>query len=126
MDVLNLKGTDDTPTIVLNAEEKVFNISGRSLPEDAASFYNPVLTWLDDFATTQSGVAMKFEVKLEYFNTASSKLLLDIFSKLESINSNNGNSVNLEWYYEDDDEDMMEAGEEYSELVELNFTLKQY
>ena len=126
MEVLNLAGTEDTPTIVLNAEEKVFSISGRSLPEDAASFYAPVLKWLSDFESSQSGVNITFEVKLEYFNTASSKLLLDIFSKLEDINSNDSNTVKLEWYYETDDEDMMEAGEEYSELVELDFVLKPY
>ncbi|MDP4267329.1 MAG: DUF1987 domain-containing protein [Bacteroidota bacterium] len=126
MEPLFLEGKEDTPKIILNSQSNQYLISGRSLPEDATSFYSPVLKWLDEFSTqTVADPNVKFEVRLEYFNTASSKLLLDIFSKLEGL-SENGKKVTVQWYYSEDDEDMLEAGEEYSELVDLKFEMKTY
>jgi hypothetical protein len=58
---------------------------------------------------------------MTYFNTASSKIILDILMKLEELHED-GNEVLIEWHYEEDDEDMQEAGEEYSEIVEVPFT----
>ena len=68
---------------------------------------------------------MEFEFKLEYFNTASSKLILDVLTKLEDV-KNSGKAITVLWYFYDDDEDMEEAGEEFSELVDLEFEFKEY
>lgn len=46
MEILNLKGTEDTPTILLDKKNGIFEISGRSLPEDSAEFYTPVIEWI--------------------------------------------------------------------------------
>ncbi|MFW6224205.1 MAG: DUF1987 domain-containing protein, partial [Bacteroidota bacterium] len=81
MDVIKIKGTEDTPTIILDTEREIYEISGRSLPEDVAVFYDPVLNWLDEYAESPNEKT-EFTFKLTYFNTASSKLLLDILLKL--------------------------------------------
>ncbi|WP_027000568.1 DUF1987 domain-containing protein [Eisenibacter elegans] len=120
MDVINSEGTEDTPKIILDKNNGIFEISGRSLPEDAAEFYDPVLQWLGEYGSSPNPETV-FIFKLEYFNTASSKLILDILSKLEGIT---GTSVL--WYYHEDDEDMQEAGTEFSELVEVPFEFKPY
>lgn len=117
MAVLNIAGTEDTPSVVLDKENNLLEMSGRSLPEDAAEFYRPVLEWLDDYAASPNAET-KFHMKLEYFNTASSKLLLDILTKLEDIDN-----AKVLWYYHDDDEDMEEAGEEFEELIDVEFEL---
>lgn len=119
MDVLVIAGTEDTPHVILDAANAKFEMSGRSLPEDVTSFYKPVFEWL---AKVDGISKMDFHIKLEYFNTASSKILLDIFSKLEGLKEN-GVDVTIVWNYSSDDEDMQEAGEEYSELVEVPFKL---
>ena len=119
---INLEGTEDTPKIILDATNNIFEISGRSLPEDCAQFYKPILEWLDTFSPTEK---MNFEFKLDYFNTASSKLILDILNRLEKYKIK-GKEVVISWYYTEDDEDMQEAGEEFSELVEIPFELKSY
>jgi hypothetical protein len=62
------------------------------------------------------------EIKLEYFNTSSSKCILDLFKKLESIN-NIANQVKVNWYFEEDDEDMAEAGEDYQAIIGLPFNM---
>lgn len=119
MDKLSIAGTEDTPTVLLDKDAGVFEISGRSLPEDAAEFYAPILQWLEDYASAANGNT-DFEMKLEYFNTASSKLLLDVLTKLEDIDNSK-----VIWYFHDDDEDMEEAGEEFEEIIEdVEFELR--
>jgi len=61
-------------------------------------------------------------VQLEYFNTSSSKCILDVFKKLEAIHKS-GNEVIINWYYEEDDEDMLEAGEDYESIIRIPFKM---
>ncbi len=124
MSVIKIQGTDDTPTVTLDKENNIFEISGRSLPEDVVVFYKPILEWLDAYKEDPLEKTV-FDFKLEYFNTASSKLLLDVLLKLEDISSD-GHDVLVRWHYPDDDEDMEEAGEEYSEIVEVPFEQVPY
>ena len=119
METLIIAGTEDTPAVKLDATSGVYELVGRSLPEDVTTFYKPVFEWLASAAGLSK---MVFDVKLEYFNTASSKVILDIFSKLEGLKEE-GTDVSINWHYAEDDEDMQEAGEEYSELVEVPFKL---
>ena len=120
MEVINLDGTEDTPKIILDKAKGLFEISGRSLPEDAAEFYNPILEWLEKYSK-DTNPQTRFLFKLEYFNTASSKLILDILSKLEDIEN-----TTVVWYFHEDDEDMEEAGEEFSDLVDIPFEFETY
>jgi SiaC family regulatory phosphoprotein len=120
MEIISLEGTEDTPKILLNKENGILEISGRSLPEDSAEYYQPILDWIEEYATSPNEKT-EFVFKLEYFNTASSKLILDVLSSLEDIPG-----MSIMWYFHEDDEDMQEAGEEFSELVELPFEFKTY
>lgn len=120
--MLNIIATEDTPEITFNGETNELIISGRSLPEDVSTFYKPVFEWLEGFSNTQTpGTVFKF--KLEYFNTASSKIILDILMKLEDMMESKQSELKIEWYYFESDDDMLEAGEEYKELVEIPFHL---
>ncbi len=123
--ILKIAGTEDTPDIFHDFDNKEFIISGRSLPEDVTTFYKPVFEWLAQFAA-QSSNSMTFKFKLEYFNTASSKIILDILLKLEEIISEGNKTIAIEWHYMSGDDDMAEAGEEYKELVEIPFKLIAY
>lgn len=123
--ILKINGTEDTPEIIYDVASNEFSISGRSLPEDVTSFYTPVFEWLNVFSTQTINKTI-FKIKLEYFNTASSKIILDILMKLEDIISSNKNEIVVEWHYSENDDDMLEAGEEYAELVEIPFTLISY
>lgn len=124
MEVIKIKGTDDTPSIILDKENEILEISGRSLPEDVTTFYEPILNWLDEYAENPNPKTV-FAFKLVYFNTASSKLLLDILMKLEEMHEN-GNDILIKWYYPEDDEDMEEAGEEYADIVDVPFEQVSY
>ncbi|NOQ24725.1 MAG: DUF1987 domain-containing protein [Bacteroidales bacterium] len=124
MEVIKIKGTDDTPTIILDKDGEIFEISGRSLPEDVTTFYEPVLNWLDDYQE-EANDNTTFSFKLVYFNTASSKLILDILMKLEEMHED-GKEVLIKWFFPEDDEDMEEAGEEYADIVEVPFEQISY
>lgn len=95
METIKIMGTDDTPTVILDAENDIFEISGRSLPEDVTAFYDPILNWLDEYAANPNPKTI-FTFKLVYFNTASSKLLLDILMKFEEMREN-GLDVLIKW-----------------------------
>jgi len=122
METLNITATEDTPEITFNNETNEFILSGRSLPEDVTSFYKPVFEWLEKYAE-ETTPTITFKFKLEYFNTASSKIILDILMKLEDMMESKENGLKIEWYYFESDDDMLEAGEEYKELVEIPFHL---
>ncbi|MBO7142759.1 MAG: DUF1987 domain-containing protein [Bacteroidales bacterium] len=124
MRVIKIQGSDDTPKVILDADNNTFEISGRSLPEDVVAFYDPILEWLDEYAQNPLDKTV-FNFKLEYFNTASSKLLLDVLLKLEDM-YDAGHDVLVKWHYPDDDEDMEEAGEEYADIVEVPFEQVSY
>jgi hypothetical protein len=124
METIKIQGTEDTPKIILDAENELLEISGRSLPEDVSSFYEPVLNWLNEYAENPKKKTI-FNFKLTYFNTASSKLLLDILMKLEEMHEK-GLDVLIRWHYPEDDEDMAEAGEEYADIVDVPFEQISY
>lgn len=124
MEALIIEETDETPKIVLDAANNKFEFFGKSLPEDVTTFYGQVLDWLDEYGQSTNPKTV-VDIKLVYFNTASSKLILDILFKLEEIHDE-GNDLSIVWHYQEDDEDMEEAGEEYADLVEMPFELKKY
>ncbi len=124
MDSIIINATEDTPGIRLDAGNNIFELSGRSLPEDVSKFYGPILAWLDEYAKSPNKQTV-FDFKLSYFNTASSKIILDILMKLEAIH-NDGQDIAIKWHYPTDDEDMMEAGEEYADIVDVPIELVEY
>ncbi|MBN2482320.1 MAG: DUF1987 domain-containing protein [Bacteroidales bacterium] len=124
METIKIQGTEDTPRIILDAENDILEISGRSLPEDVAAFYEPVLNWLKDYGENPKDKTI-FNFKLTYFNTASSKLLLDILMILEELKEK-GNDILIRWHYPEEDEDMEEAGDEYADIVDVPFEKVSY
>ncbi len=121
MEVLDIRATNDTPKVLLDPENDIFEISGRSLPEDVVTFYQPVIDWLEEYKDSPNEFT-EFVFKYIYFNTATSKLIQDILIKLEEIHEE-GNKIQVIWFYEEDDEDMLDLGEEFSENVDIPFEI---
>ncbi|MFI5219843.1 MAG: DUF1987 domain-containing protein [Bacteroidia bacterium] len=113
-----------TPNINFNSVTGILEISGKSIPENSVEFYRPLYEWLDQYAQ-QPNKQTQFIVRLEYFNTSSSKCLLDIFRKLEAVNKAGASEITVRWLYEADDEDMMEAGDDYQTIVKLQFKIEK-
>lgn len=124
MEALYLEATDETPEVKLDKEKNIFEFNGKSLPEDVVTFYNPIMDWLDAYSDQLNEVS-EFKFRLDYFNTASSKMILDILLKLEEF-QDSGKEVKVKWYFAEDDEDMEEAGLEYAEIVDVPFEYESY
>ena len=121
MEPLSIEGTAKTPTVKFNGQEGVIEIKGRSIPENSIEFYKPLVEWLEEYSKTPLDLT-QVNVQLEYFNTSSSKCILDVFKKLEAIHKSS-NEVIINWYYEEDDEDMLEAGEDYESIIRVPFKM---
>jgi len=121
MDNLIIEGTKQTPEIDFDAISGVLKLSGRSIPENTFEFFNPVLIWLDEFSG-QAPDKVIAKINLEYFNTSSSKYILEILKRLKSVLKDD-KDVLVEWYYEEDDEEMMETGEDYEDVSGLPFEI---
>ncbi len=124
MEVIRYKEDGYLPGIILDKENRTFEMSGRACPEDPVEFYQPVFDWLDEYADDPLD-EMVFNFKMTYYNTASSKVLMMIMQRLEEI-SDAGNTVKVRWHYPEDDEDMLEAGEDYDEMIDIEFEMVPY
>jgi hypothetical protein len=118
MNDIRLEGTSKTPMVVATLDPFSLELSGRSIPENSIAFYQPVMDWVDAHCV-ESEQQLEINIRLEYFNTSSSKCLMDLLKRVEASNC----PARVNWYYEDDDEDMLEAGEDYDAIIDLPFRL---
>jgi len=121
MEPINIEGSPKTPSIKFDIEKGILEIKGRSIPENSIEFYKPLVDWLDEYAKDPLKKT-QVNIHLEYFNTSSSKCILDVFKKLEAIHKAKYDVV-IFWYYEEDDEDMLEAGEDYESIIRIPFKM---
>lgn len=121
MENIQLEGTGRTPAVTFNATQGTLEISGRSIPENSISFYKPLFDWIDTYIE-QPREQTNIVFNLEYFNTSSSKCILDMLRKLEKL-SIAGHKAKVEWHYEDGDEDMEESGNDFKSLIKLDIDL---
>jgi hypothetical protein len=121
MDNLIIEGTKKTPYINFDSDSGVLSIMGRSVPEDTYEFFQPIMKWVETYGLNPGSDTI-VRVQLDYFNTSSSKFLLELLKKIKIIQSNNtGKNVKIEWYYEDGDDEMKESGHDYMELLNVQF-----
>ncbi len=116
---ITISSTNVTPFVSVNSTDATIVIKGKSSPPNSLEFYYPLITKIKMlFADIQQPITV--DIAFRYFNTSSSKCLFDFFKMLKGL-QNEGKTVNIHWHYEEDDEDMMETGEDYAELLELDF-----
>ncbi len=118
MEELKIEGSAKTPTVEFKGDGELL-LKGRSIPENSIEFYKPLLDWIEEYGNSPKDKTV-LNVQLEYFNTSSSKCILDVFKKLETLKDTN---IEINWYYEEDDEDMLEAGEDYQAIIDIPFKM---
>lgn len=116
---LIIKETEKTPSVALSTNG-VLKIEGRSIPEDAASFFRPLLEWTKDFTAEE----IRVDIKLEYFNTSSSKFILEMLRILE--NNTNNKNILVNWFYEEGDLDVLESGQYFESIIGIPFKYIEY
>ena len=125
MEKIIIEATSNSPRVVLDPDNKIFEISGESRPKNVPEFYQPILHWLDgfgeDLSVKQDSTALfEFYFSFEYFNSLSGKFILDLCKKLSRMRAE-GNHIAVKWHYEEDDDDMHEVGKEMSRISKLPF-----
>jgi len=132
MEPLYIEPTEFTPKVFFDPENSIFEISGFSRPENVIGFYKPILKWLEEYNDKVLSQNTNFEksiltlnLKMTYFNSASSKFLLDIMLEFMKFMSK-GNKIEVNWYYEEGDDEIMESGEEIADMLGYNFNFISY
>lgn len=119
MEDLFVEATDVTPMVDFSKNRNTFKIIGKSLPEDVKNFYTPIIQWFDAYSS-QANPETNLFLDFEYFNTASSKMILILLNKVREINRK-GHQVLVTWSYPPHDVEIEEAGEEFEELLNIPF-----
>jgi len=125
MENLHIEATKSSPQINFNAQTNIQSISGESYPENTTSFYENVFKWLEEYMNIVKEQEIIFNLELIYFNSSSSKVLMDLFDMLEEF-SEDGKNITVNWIYDEDNDASLEYGEEFAEDIEsLTFNLIQ-
>jgi hypothetical protein len=113
----------NTPSIDFNAGSGYLLMKGRSIPENPESFYDPILTWLDEyFKETEKESVLEF--RLEYVNSGSSKYILELLRRLQKLFVTGKPNKNI-WCFETDDESIEDLGEHYKHTVDLPIEIRE-
>ncbi len=121
MEPLIIEATAKTPRVVFDPNEHLYEISGRSLPENVVKTYDPVIKWIERNLVEVKGEIV-FNFKMDYLNSASAKMISMILTKLEELYAS-GIKVNVKWFYNTDDDDIQSEGEIYQMLKKVPIKL---
>jgi hypothetical protein len=124
MESLYYEESLETPGIILDPQKNTFKIWGKSFPEEAMKFYEPVLNWFSEYLQQPNEKSI-FLFQLEYYNSASATQILEVLYLIEKLYKE-GNDAKIVWKYLEEDDDMLEAGKEYEEMIEVPFDFETY
>jgi len=110
---INREGSHSSPKIILDYQKQDFQFSGRCMPENIHEFFKPIVDWFEEFAKNPKPNSV-FSFTLDYFNTASSKIIIRILKIIKDINDP---TIYVEWNYKEYDEDVKEVGEDFIDIV---------
>lgn len=124
MSNFHLKKTFNTPEVLLNYADGILLMEGRSIPEDPADFFEQIIRELKNYYDNARTLT-KIEFKLDYINSGSSKWFLDIFTIIKN-NHDKGHISEVLWYYDEEDEAILEMGQHFKNSFEIPFKLISY
>ncbi|MGM0496860.1 MAG: DUF1987 domain-containing protein [Bacteroidota bacterium] len=113
------------PSVKFNAETGVCDIEGESYMEEAYKFYLPLINWLKSFIR-EKGQKIELNVKLIYFNTSTTKCLLDMFEILRQYKEVENGEIEITWFYDKDDPDMIDEVKDFEKEADLSINIKEF
>jgi hypothetical protein len=120
LDNLYIESTPTTPEVDFNKDTGKLSISGRSIPEDAKSFWSEPAEWLFNYISLSKSKKLELNINLDYFNISSSKMILTFLYRLNDY-FKSGADVKITWNYKEEDEDMFEVGKDYEHMINIPF-----
>ena len=122
MKLLHINATEDTPEINLDPVSGVMEFTGISIPENAPIFYKPVIDWLDDYIKSPNKTT-DFVFNIKMISSSSSKIFYDIITKIDQLSENKEVCIRVFWYYSIYDDEILEQGHEYKNMLSVFFDL---
>ena len=114
-----------TPFIEFNPQSGHFTMRGKSIPENTVQFYKPLFEWLNEYVQSPFKTTT-VDIQMDYFNTSSAKIFADLFHALEKLQESGKSNVTINWQYNEEDDDMLEAGEDYKSITKVGFNLVSF
>ncbi len=111
MRAIEIPSTNKTPHVLIHIDAGIVTLKGRSIPEVPTDFYKPLIDALDEYKIKIPNKVIVMEFDMEYFNTASAKVFMDMFKRMQ------GTKLEIVWIYEEGDDDILEAGEDYKSMM---------
>ncbi|OEC32830.1 Fe-S oxidoreductase [Pseudomonas sp. 21C1] len=122
MDNFYTEATPTSPEVDFKFDSHQLAIRGESYPENAAAFYAPITQQLRSYLASLQDTTVTVDIALAYFNSSSTKMLFSIFDALDE-SAKQGNTIRVNWYFDEEDETIFEFGEELKadfEAIEFN------
>jgi hypothetical protein len=123
MTKIDIPATDESPKVIFDTDRGILEIVGKSLPEDTKGFYDPIINVVQKYVNKPKPHTV-INLNLNYLNSSSTKKILELVTHFETIEKR-GFSVELNWFYEENDDDMLEEGQEFNRLTELNVNIQK-
>lgn len=117
MENLTVAATNTTPEVVFDFEQHHLRLRGESHPEDVTTFYRPILQALNAYLDSLGTGACRFDFEFVYFNSSTAKIVMTILDRLDET-ARGGAAIDIHWFYDDEDDTMLELGEEFGEDIE--------
>ena len=124
MESVYLEKTSETPSVTMDVRGAVVELEGNSYPENAFEFYQQIFDWIDEYFA-QGAERLRAVFRLNYFNTSSAKCMLNFMTLLQQYHGKD-KIISVEWYYEEDDDDMLEIGKAFSVDFTMPFTILSF
>ncbi len=121
MENLSIQPSTLTPYVFFDTETGILDLKGRSSPDNSLLFYDQIVNYFDRYFATDEAGDITINAGLEYFNTSSLKCIFQILRKIKDGAERTSSSLEINWFYEEDDEDMLETGEDISSLLDIEF-----
>lgn len=121
MEKFILRETPKTPSVSFDPVDGVFEIRGKSIPENSIGFYAPILEYLDSYSGSPA-MSTILNVRFEFFNTSSSNRIHAMFKKFEKLYQEN-REVLIRWFCENGDDNMLDAGEDFRAILHVPFEI---
>ncbi len=122
MEPVYIEGTKRTPFVSLDPSGK-FKIRGRSIQENPSGFFEPLITWIRSYIGSYPDT-ITLDIELEYFNSGSSRYILDILDLLRKEIPQGELTIN--WYFEYGDDDLLERGQYYESILNVKFNFIEF
>ena len=123
MEPLKIEATDTTPDVLFDCQKGIMEIKGASFDEDSTEFYQQLIEWLNQYQDNPNA-AIILNLHFKYLNSSSSYALYELLKSFLEIQSQ-GSHLTINWFHTEEDEDIKEAGEEYSELLEIPINIQE-